>query len=171
MRDEYNALIENKTWELVIRPGKANIIWSFWIFKHKTNSDGSFSKYKARLVSDCASQQNGIDCGDTFNLVVKFATIRIALSLALSKSWCLHQLDVKNTFLQGHISETIYMHQPPDFCDSHHPDYVCLLKKSLYGLKKEPHAWYQCFVNFVRTMGTTSSEQLRGTIPQVLSLL
>lgn len=157
MRDEYNALIENKTWELVIRPGNANIIRSFWIFKHKTNSDGSFSKYKARLVGDNASQQNGINCGDTFNLVVKLATIHTALSLALSKSWCLRQLDVKYAFLHGHLSETIYMHQPPDFCGSHHLDYVCLLKKSLYGLKQAPCAWYQCFIDFVRTMGFTRS--------------
>ncbi|CAJ2672990.1 unnamed protein product [Trifolium pratense] len=50
MKDEYDALIENKTWELVPRPSNANVIRSLWIFRHKKKSDGSFERYKARLV-------------------------------------------------------------------------------------------------------------------------
>lgn len=135
----------------------ANIIRSFWICRNKKNSNGFFARRKARSVGDGASQQTGIDCGDTFNLVVKLATIRIVLSLDFSKSWCLQQLDVKNTFLHGHLSETVYMHQSLGFRDSHHPNYVCLLQKYLYSFKQSPHAWYQRFANFVRTMGFTHS--------------
>ncbi|GKD36640.1 ribonuclease H-like domain-containing protein, partial [Tanacetum coccineum] len=47
-----------------------------------------------------------------------------------------HQLDVKNAFLHGNLSKTIYMHQPPGFRDSAHHDYVCLLQRSLYGIKQ-----------------------------------
>ncbi|KAJ9543556.1 hypothetical protein OSB04_023263 [Centaurea solstitialis] len=90
MKDEYDALIANKTWDLVPRPSNANIIRSLWIFRHKTKSDGSFERHKARLVGDGVGQQNGIDCGETFSPVVKPATIRTVLSIALSKSWCLH---------------------------------------------------------------------------------
>ncbi|GJZ24699.1 ribonuclease H-like domain-containing protein [Tanacetum coccineum] len=72
---------------------------------------------------------------ETFSLV-KPATIRIVHSLATSRNWLVHQLDVKNTFLHGDISKTIYMHQPPGFWYSAHPDYVCLLHRSLYGLKQ-----------------------------------
>ena len=110
MQDEYDALIENKTWDLVPRPFNANIIRSLWIFRHKKKSDGSFERYKARLIGDGAGQQMGIDCGATFSPVVKPATIRTVLSIALSKSWCLHQLDVKNAFLHGNLEETVYMH-------------------------------------------------------------
>ncbi|GJX61086.1 ribonuclease H-like domain-containing protein [Tanacetum coccineum] len=70
-------------------------------------------RYKARLVTNGRSQQRGIDCDDTFSLVVKPATIRTVLSLAVSRDWPIHQLDVKNAFLYGHLSETVYMHQPP----------------------------------------------------------
>ncbi|GKB64628.1 ribonuclease H-like domain-containing protein, partial [Tanacetum coccineum] len=38
-------------------------------------------------------------------------------------------LDVKNAFLYGDLSETVYMHQPLGFWDSAHPDYVCLLQR------------------------------------------
>jgi hypothetical protein len=153
MKDEYDALIENKTWELVPRPSHANIIRSLWIFRHKKKSDGSFERYKARLVGNGANQQSGVDCGETFSPVVKPATIRVVLSIALSKSWCLHQLDVKNAFLHGNLDETVYMHQPPGFCDPQHPEHVCLLKKSLYGLKQAPRAWYQRFTDYVAKLG------------------
>ncbi|CAJ2672156.1 unnamed protein product [Trifolium pratense] len=157
MQDEYNALIENKTWELVPRPSNANIIRSMWIFRHKKNLDGSFERYKARLVGNGANQQTGIDCGETFSPVVKPATIRTVLSVAISKSWCLHQLDVKNAFLHGNLDETVHMHQPPGFRHPQFPDHVCLLKKSLYGLKQASRAWYQRFTDYVATMGFSHS--------------
>jgi len=76
----------------------------------------------------------------------------VTLSIALSKLWCLHQLDVKNTFLHGNLHEIVYMHQPPGFHDSQHPEHVCFLKKSLYGLKQAPRAWYQRFTDYVATL-------------------
>jgi hypothetical protein len=81
------------------------------------------------------NQQIGVYCGEACSPVVKLTTTPTILSIAISKSWCLHQSDVKNPFLHDNINETVYMHQPVDFRDSHHHDYVCLLKKSLYVLK------------------------------------
>jgi len=124
MTDEYNALIKNKTWELVPRPPDVNIIRSMWIFRHKHKSDGSFERHKARLVGDGRSQMKGVDCDETFSPVVKSATIRIVLSIALSQSWPIHQLDVKNAFLHGNLNETVYMHHPMGFKDSSHLEYM-----------------------------------------------
>ncbi|KAK4360427.1 hypothetical protein RND71_019379 [Anisodus tanguticus] len=157
MTDEYNALIDNKTWELVPRPYGINVIRSMWIFAHKENSDGSFARHKTRFVGDSKTQQVGIDCGETFSPVVKPATIRTVLSLALSKTWPIHQLDVKNALLHGDLKETVYMHQPLCFRDPNHPHHVCLLKKSLYGLKQSPRARYTRFADFVSTIGFTHS--------------
>ncbi|GKC83870.1 ribonuclease H-like domain-containing protein [Tanacetum coccineum] len=84
MCDEYKALIDNNTWVLVPRPPNVNIVRSMWLYKHKYNADGSLSRYKARLVANGRSQQQGIDCDETFSLVVKPATIRTVLSLAVS---------------------------------------------------------------------------------------
>ncbi|GKA91067.1 ribonuclease H-like domain-containing protein [Tanacetum coccineum] len=112
MLDEYNALITNKTWVLVPRPANVNVVRSIWLFKHKFNADDSLSRYKARLVANGRSQQQGIDYDKTFSPVVKSPTIRTVLSLAISRDWPIHQLDVKNAFLHGHLSETVYMHQP-----------------------------------------------------------
>nr|GEW20794.1 ribonuclease H-like domain-containing protein [Tanacetum cinerariifolium] len=108
MLDEYNALITNGTWVLVPRPANVNVIRSMWLFKHKFNADGSLSRYKARLVANGRSQQQGIDCDEKFSLVVKSATIRTVLSLVVSRDWPIHQIDVKNASLHGHLSETVY---------------------------------------------------------------
>lgn len=55
--------------------------------------------------------------------------------------------------LYGELQETVFMHQPMGFHNQHHPDYVCLLKKSLYGLKQALRAWYKRFADFIFTMG------------------
>ncbi|GJZ70747.1 ribonuclease H-like domain-containing protein [Tanacetum coccineum] len=145
MYDEYNALVKNGTWILVPRPSDVNLVRSMWLFKHKFHADGTLSRYKARLVANGSNQQHGVDFDETFSLFVKPATIRTVLSLAVSRQWPIHQLDVKNAFLNGDISETVYMHQPPSFVDSRYPNHVCLLQRSLYGLKQAPRAWFQRF--------------------------
>ncbi|GJZ73110.1 ribonuclease H-like domain-containing protein [Tanacetum coccineum] len=153
MCDEYKSLIDNETWMLVPRPPNVNIVRSMWLYKHKYNADGSLSRYKARLVANGRSQQQGIDCDETFSPVVKPATIRTVLSLAVSRQRPIHQLDVKNAFLHDHLTETVYMHRPPGFTDSSHSDYVCLLQKSLYGLKQAPRAWFQRFSSYAIRAG------------------
>ncbi|XP_071695864.1 uncharacterized protein [Rutidosis leptorrhynchoides] len=153
MTDEYKALMDNNTWVLVPQTPHMHVICSMWIFWHKLKSDGSLERYKARLVGDGRSQTVGIDCNETFSLVVKPDTIRLVLSISLSKSWNINQLDVKNAFLHGSLNETVYMYQPYGFRDSTKPDHVCLLKRSLYGLKQAPRVWYQRFTTFASSIG------------------
>lgn len=62
MSDELTALIDNKTWELVPKPPDVNVIRSMWVLRHKYKSDGSFERYKARLVGDGKTQAQGVDC-------------------------------------------------------------------------------------------------------------
>nr|GEX73599.1 ribonuclease H-like domain-containing protein [Tanacetum cinerariifolium] len=101
---------------------------------------------------------NGIDCDETFSLVVKPATIHTVLSLVVSRDWPIHQLDVKNAFLHGHLSETVYMHQPPGFVDPNKPGYVCHLQRSLYGLKQASRAWFQRFASYATRVGFQHSK-------------
>ncbi|KAJ0877759.1 putative RNA-directed DNA polymerase [Helianthus annuus] len=157
MTNEYKALMENGTWELVPRPHDTPVIRCMWLFRHKFKADGSLDKYKARLVVNGKSQTVGIDCMETFSPVVKPATIRTVLSFGLSQGWPIHQLDVKNAFLHGNLSETVYMHQPAGFVNRNFPNHVCRLRKSLYGLKQAPRAWYTRFHTFITSQGFKSS--------------
>jgi histone deacetylase 1/2 len=126
MCSEYNALVENVTWQLIPKPPGANIVSGKWVYCHKFHSDGSLARYKARWVVRGFCQEYGIDYEETFSPVVKPSTIRIILSLAISSSWPIHQLDVKNAFLHGHLSEIVYCQQPKGFEDPHRPHDVCL---------------------------------------------
>lgn len=69
------------------------------------------------------------------------------------RKWTLHQLDVKNTFLNGVLSETIFMEQPPGYFDSSDPNHVCRLCKAMYGIRQAPRAWFQRFNDFVIRLG------------------
>ncbi|GJY45025.1 ribonuclease H-like domain-containing protein, partial [Tanacetum coccineum] len=76
---------------------------------HKFHADGTLSRYKAHLVANGSNQQHGVDIDETFSLVVKPATIRTVLSLAMSRQWPIHQLDVKNAFLNGDLSKIVFV--------------------------------------------------------------
>lgn len=157
MSEEYDALVRNGTWELVLPDSSHNIIGCKWIFRTKRNSDGSIDWFKACLVAKGFHQRPGVDYHDTFNLVVKPTTVRVVLSLAVSHGWSLRQLDVNNAFLQGHLSENVYMTQPPGFVDQDNPPYVCKLRKAINGLKQAPRAWYHEFRTFLIHSGFKNS--------------
>ena len=67
--------------------------------------------------------------------LVKPATVRLILTIAVSFKWSLRQLDISNAFLHGFLKEEVFMQQPPGYVDSQFPSHVCKLHKSLYGLK------------------------------------
>ena len=103
MDEEMAALYGNGTWELVPLPTGKKPIGCKWVYKVKHNSDGSVSRYKARLVAKGFAQTHGIDYDETFAPVAKMATVRTIIAVAAAKGWYLHQMDVKNAFLQGDL--------------------------------------------------------------------
>lgn len=157
MATEFQALMDNGTWDLVPHPPGANIVTGKWIFKHKHNSDGSLARHKARWVVCGYSQRPGLDYDETFSPVIKPTTICVILNLAVTRGWPIHQLDMKNAFLHGNLNETVYCQQPPGFIDPTMPKHVFLLHKYFYSLKQAPRAWYQRFAAFITTIGFTSS--------------
>ncbi|KAM2174476.1 hypothetical protein ACFX1Q_033991 [Malus domestica] len=117
MQEEFNALKAQGTWQLVPSPPNRTIIGSKWVYKVKKNPNGSVSRYKARLVAQGFSQEQGIDYFETFSPVVRHTTVRLILSLAAINKWELRQLVIKNAFLHGDLQEEVYMKQPQWFVD------------------------------------------------------
>ncbi|KAD5507850.1 hypothetical protein E3N88_15553 [Mikania micrantha] len=115
VQDEIDSIMHNKTWKLTDLPPGCKPLGSKWIFKKKMKVDGSIDKYKARLVIQGFRQKEGIDFFDTYAPVARISTIRLLLALAAIHNLIIHQMDVKNAFLNGELEEEIYMKQPEGF--------------------------------------------------------
>ena len=136
MHDEYAALMKNNTWSLVNLPAGREPIGCKWVLRIKYNLDGPINKYKARLAAKgFHHHQEGFHFHKTFSPMGKPTTIRVILTIAISKGWPLHQVDFNNAFLNGDLQETVYMVQPEGFTISD-KQLVCKLNKVLYGLKQ-----------------------------------
>lgn len=105
------------------------------------------------MVAQGHSQEYGLDYDKTFSRVVWHTTVRIILSLAVQFHWELHQHDVKNSFVHGDLQDEVFMKQPRGFVDPRYPDYVCKLRKWLYGLKEAPRTWNAKFTGYLPTLG------------------
>jgi hypothetical protein len=148
MQEELDNFKRNQVWYLVERP-KQNVVTTKWVFCNKQDEYGVITRNKERLVAKGYLQVKGLDFKETFAPVARIESIRILLAYATHHDFKLYQIDVKNTFLNGHIKKEVYVEQPPDFEDKEYPNHVYKLHKSLYGLKQAPRAWYQCLRDFL----------------------
>jgi hypothetical protein len=114
-------------------------------------------RFKARLVAKGFNQHPGLDYKETFSLVVKPATIRSVLTIAVTQGWQLRQPDVNNAFLHGLLNKDVYMVQPPGFKDDTNLQHVCRLNKAIYGLKQAPRAWYSTLRGAILEFGFVNS--------------
>ncbi|KAL8130930.1 hypothetical protein AgCh_007017 [Apium graveolens] len=121
----------------------------------KLRPDGSLDRYKARLVAQGYKQKYGIDYSETFAHVAKMTIIRTLIAVAAVRNWDIYQMDVKNAFLNGDLSETVYMHPPVGY--STFPNMVCKLRKALYGLKQAPRAWFSKLKAVLQKAGYSQS--------------
>ena len=94
------------------------------------------------------NQKQGIDFNEIFSPIMKMSSIRVALGMAANMDLEVKQLDMKTTFLHGDLEEASYIKQLQDFKVEGKEELVCLLKKSLYGLKQVPRQWYKNFDSF-----------------------
>ena len=139
LQKEYDSIIKNGTWTLVPRPKNAKVVKSRWVLRIK-----DMGLHKARFCAKGFTQRWGEDYDETFAPVAKYTSIRTLFALlAGRKNSKIHQMDVNTAFLNSEIEETVYVEQPEGFEVPGKEDFVCLLRKTLYGLKQSPRAWFQ----------------------------
>jgi hypothetical protein len=135
MMEEYQSIMKNDVWEVVRRPKENYVITSKWVYKIKHVVDGSIDKYKVRFVARGFSQQEGEDYDETFALVARYTSIRAIISLAASMGWSLHQMDVKNTFLNGVIEEEI---KKKEWKEAMMEEYQYIMKNDVWEVVSRP---------------------------------
>jgi hypothetical protein len=159
MNDELDQIEKKSTWELAHRPEGKTVIGSKWIFKNKLNEKGQVVRNKERLVCKGYAQIEGLDYDEKIAPVARLEATRMFLAYACHERFKVYQMDVKSTFLNGDLSEEVYMEQPEGFELSDNPELVCKMKKALYGLKQAPRVGYHRLDTYLKEKGFK-----RGTI-------
>ena len=96
--------------EFVPRLFGINVLNSKWVYRIKYKEYGFIDRFKARLVAKGFTQVlSRVDYDETFSPLVKPTTIHLVIALSHSLNWSMHQLDVKNVFLHGHLKKMVYM--------------------------------------------------------------
>ncbi|GJW26677.1 retrotransposon protein, putative, ty1-copia subclass [Tanacetum coccineum] len=157
MNVEMQSMKDNDVWVLVELPPNARTVSSKWFFKKKTNMDGAVYVFKAHLVAKGFTQTYGVDYEETFSPVADIRAIRILLAIAAYYDYEIWQMDVKTAFLNGHLSEEVYMEQPKGFVNPKYPNHVCKLKRSIYGLKQASRQWNKRFDDEIKKFGFTQN--------------
>ncbi|WVZ89564.1 LOW QUALITY PROTEIN: hypothetical protein U9M48_035948 [Paspalum notatum var. saurae] len=163
MHEELENIERNHVWDLVKPPPNCRPIGTKCVFKNKQGEDGMVVRNKTRLVALGFCKKEGIDYEETFAPVARLEAIRILLAFAASKGFKLQQMDVKSTF---RTEEEVYVRQPPGFESARFPDRVYKLRKSLYGPKQAPRAWYARLKSFLLKSGF-----VMGSVDKTLFLL
>ncbi|TPX49944.1 DNA-directed DNA polymerase [Synchytrium endobioticum] len=141
MSEEVAALRANNTWELVQAPPGAHILPGKWVYVVKYDEKGDVDRFKARWVVQGNRQVDGVDYTETFAPTSHLPSLRILISLVAAYNWYASTLDISTAFLNGNLTEEIYVKQPNGFQTD--PHFVCRLKKSLYGLRQAPRVWFE----------------------------
>lgn len=163
MREELEQFDRNDVMTLVECPNGVLVIGMKWVFKNKTDENGTVVKNKARFVAKGYNQQEVIDYEETFAPISRMGAIRIFLAYATYMNFKVYQMDVKSAFLNGNIKEDVYVQQPPGFESSEFPNHVYKLNKALYGQKQAPRAWYETLSAFL-----IKNKFVRGKIDNTL---
>ena len=133
------ALAEKGVYEECERPVGKKVLPTKMVFEVKRDAVGRVERYKARLVALGCRQVEGRDYGEVFAPTVQKGTLRMLLSYAAVEDLEVHQTDVKTAFLNGELTEEVFVAPPPSLQKG---NTVWRLKKALYGLKQAARAWH-----------------------------
>lgn len=166
IEDELVAFFENKAWEYTVKPKDRKTVKPKWILTYKLGPSNEVERCKARLVAKGYTQKEGIDYSETFAAVAKMDSIRFLFSIAVTNDLLIHQMDVKNAFLNAEIDHEIYLALPEGLAIPQEElaklkekeELVFRLKKSMYGLKQASCNWYKKLESKLVQLGMTRME-------------
>ena len=154
---ELNTLENMGAWEVVKRTAEMKVIKSTWAFKIKRYPDGLIKKFKARFCARGDMQVEGRDFFETYAPVVQWTTVRLMLILEVLLDLKSKQGDVTAAFLHAHLDENekVYVEMPLGFKQ---PGKVLSLRRTLYGLRQSPRAFWKYLVLRMEEVGMKQSD-------------
>jgi hypothetical protein len=126
MEFELKSMHDNQVWNLVDQIDGVRPVDCKWILK-KIDVDGNVHIYKARLVAKGFRQIQGVNYEETFLPIAMLKSVRILLAIAAYYDYQIWKMDVKTSFINGHLSEDVYMTQPEGFVDPKNAGKICKL--------------------------------------------
>jgi hypothetical protein len=90
MVEEYDSIVHNGVWEVVLRPVGKSVVTSRWLYKTKYVAHGNIEKHKAHFVARGFSQIEGVDYDETFAPVARYTSIRSIITIAAEMGWSIH---------------------------------------------------------------------------------
>ena len=154
MMTELDSIETKKVWEVTDKPKDGrNLIGCRWVFAVKKSSSGKIERYKARLVAQGYSQEEGIDYEETYSPVIRQSTLRYILSFCMAEGLDIELADIETAFLYGNLDKILYMKNPPgDLLQV--PNHKCLrLLKAIYGLKQAGRQWFVRLADYLKEHG------------------
>ena len=159
MEKEYQSLLKHKTFILVERPKNHDVITGRWVFLSKLDIDpmtkNLLTRAKARWVARGFLQKYGESFTDTYAPMSRMPSIRIMMFFCAQLGFWAFQLDVETAYLNAPLDHDIYIEQPAGF--NNDKSKVCLLRKSLYGLKQSAKLWNDTIHSFLLKIGFTQT--------------
>ncbi|PLW49743.1 hypothetical protein PCASD_01561 [Puccinia coronata f. sp. avenae] len=140
VNSESGAMDRLSVWKVVDITLGEELLNTVWIFRRKFDENGALNKYKARLCAAGNFQVEGINYSETYAPTGRPTALRTILSKGAAEGLLIHQMDVKNAFLNGNLDKTIYLRPPAGL--SVPKGKFLLLVKSIYGLKQVPRIWH-----------------------------
>jgi hypothetical protein len=120
IESEIESMHDNQVWNLVDPIDGVRPIVYKWVFKKKMDKDGNVHIYKARLVAKGFKKIHGIDYDETFSHITMLKSVLILLAIAAYFDYEIWQIYAKMTFLNGNLTEDMYMIQPKSFINPKH---------------------------------------------------
>ena len=149
MEEEMESLRKHETLYLVALLDGINPIGSKWVFKINKNEATQFKNFKARLESKGYSQVERVNFGEIFSPITSLTYIRLIMSLVAAFNLEIEIMDMKEEFLHQDFEEKIYMKYPKHFTMKEKKEMVCMLRKSIYGMKQSPRMLYYKLESYI----------------------
>jgi len=86
---------------------------------------------------------------------MRIPTIWIVLAIAALQDYHLYSIDISHAYLNGEMDCDICIKQPEGFCEGDSRLTVCLLQKSIYGMKDDANRWTQKMHSVLKFLGFT----------------